>query len=159
MDKYKRAYYLRGMNESFGFQINDVARLLRREFDARARRMGVTRAQWHTLTILSRNQGCNQGTIAEIMEVEPITIARMIDRLEEGGLVERRRDPSDRRAWRIHLTEGAQPLLDQLRAIGGGLTEDALAGVSAAEREALSATLSRIRANLLNDESKEAANG
>ncbi|ODP38356.1 MarR family winged helix-turn-helix transcriptional regulator [Sphingomonas turrisvirgatae] len=147
------------MNEPIGFLINDVARLLRREFDARARRVGVTRAQWHTLTILSRNEGCNQGALAEIMEVEPITIGRMIDRLEEAGLVERRRDPADRRAWRIHLAQGAQPLLAQLRGIGSGLTADALAGMDGSEREALAASLSRIRNNLTSDESKEAANG
>lgn len=147
------------MSESVGFQINHIARLLRREFDARARRIGATRAQWHTLTVLARNEGCNQGTLADIMEVEPITIARMIDRLEEASLVERRRDPADRRAWRIHLAKGAQPLLEQLRIVGHGVTQDALAGIDDSDRDALDRILTRIRTNLSNDETKEAANG
>jgi DNA-binding MarR family transcriptional regulator len=147
------------MSDTLGFLINDVARALRREFDARARRIGVTRAQWHTLSAVARHEGCNQGTLAEIIEVEPITIARMIDRLEEAGLVERRRDPTDRRAWRIYLSEAAQPLLGQLRSIGQGLSEDALTGLSANERAALDGMLTRVRANLSNDDTNEAANG
>jgi len=156
---YKHAYYIAGMSEPLGFLISDVGRLLRREFDARARRIGVTRAQWRTLKILARQPGCNQGMLAEMMEVEPITVARMIDRLEEAGLVERRRDPADRRAWRIHLTAASEPMIDQLRTIGEDLGDDALSGLSGVERETLQDMIERIRLNLLADESKEAANG
>lgn len=147
------------MSEPLGYLITDVSRLLRREFDARARQIGVTRAQWRTLSLLSRNPGSNQGAIADMLEVEPITIARMIDRLEEAGLVERRRDPADRRAWRIHLTDAAQPLLGQLRAIGESLTDDALAGLDEGDRALLQTMIERIRCNLSHDDNKEAANG
>lgn len=156
---YKHAYYIARMSEPLGFLISDVGRLMRREFDARARRIGVTRAQWRTLKILARRPGCNQGMLAEIMEVEPITVARMIDRLEEAGLVERRRDPADRRAWRIYLTDAAEPLIDQLREIGDALGDDALAGLNDTERASLEAMMDRIRTNLVSDENKEAANG
>ncbi len=147
------------MNESLGFVMSDVARLLRRDFDLRARVIGVTNAQWRTLKTLARNEGSNQGTLAEMLEVEPITLARMLDRLEEAGLIERRRDPADRRAWRIHLTEAAQPLIGQLHIIADALVSDALAGVSEADRARLRHTLEHIRTNLSIDESKEAANG
>ncbi len=147
------------MPESLGFLIADVAHMLRRDFDARARSIGVTRAQWRTLSVLSRMQGCNQGALAERLEIEPISAGRMIDRLEEAGLVERRRDPADRRAWRIHLTDAAQPLLGQLRAIGEMLTDDALAGLAGADRDTLERLLGQIRTNLSTDECKEAANG
>jgi DNA-binding MarR family transcriptional regulator len=92
------------MSDSLGFLISDVSRLMRRRFDERARLIGVTRAQWRTLTTLSRHEGINQGGMADLLEVEPITLCRMIDRLEEANLVERRRDPGDRRAWLIFLT-------------------------------------------------------
>ena len=97
------------MTDTLGFLIADVSRLIRRRFDERARLIGATRAQWRTLVVLSRHEGINQGGLAELLEVEPITLCRMIDRLEEAGLVERRRDPGDRRAWRIYLTDKARP--------------------------------------------------
>lgn len=147
------------MSETLGFLVTDVARIMRREFDCRARRIGVTRSQWRTLVIVSRNEGCNQGMLADRMEVEPISVARMIDRLEEAGLLERRRDPSDRRAWRIYLTPAAQPLLEQLRKIGEELHEDAMHGLTGTQRTDLEAMIARIRDNLQNDEIKEAANG
>ncbi|MCP3729201.1 MarR family transcriptional regulator [Sphingomonas sp. MG17] len=147
------------MSEPIGYLITDVSRLIRREFGARARQIGVTSAQLRTLSLLKREPGCNQGQIADILEVEPITVGRMIDRLEEAGLVERRRDPADRRVWRIHLTDAAQPLIVQLREIGDALTEHALTGLGSADREALDAMLARIRTNLLTDNINEAANG
>lgn len=148
------------MSDSLGFLINDVSRLMRRSFDARARMIGVTRPQWRALFVVSRNEGANQGVLADMLEVEPITLCRMIDRLEDSGLVERRRDPSDRRAWQIFLTEKAQPLIDRLLGIGEEMVEDALASVSQAERDALFDTLERIRSNL-NDapRGKEASHG
>jgi DNA-binding MarR family transcriptional regulator len=147
------------MTDTFGFQLSDVSRLMRRRFDERARLIGVTRTQWRTLTTLSRNEGMNQGGLAELLEVEPITLCRMIDRLEEADLVERRRDPQDRRAWRIYLTEKARPLIVQLRVIADGLFEDALDGIDAAAREALRDTLDRIRDNLNSADQNETAHG
>lgn len=142
-----------------GFLISDVARLMRRRFDDRARAIGVTRAQWRTLVTLKRNEGCNQGQLADLLEVEPITLCRMIDRLEDAGLVERRPDPADRRAKRVYLTERSHPLLDQIRQIADALTEEAGAGIDPADRERIMAGLARIRTNLNAGEFEEAANG
>ncbi len=148
------------MTDSIGFLISDVARLVRRRFDERARVIGVTRPQWRTLTMLSRNEGINQGGLAELLEVEPITLCRMVDRLEEAGHLERRRDPNDRRAWQIYLTESARPLLDQLRAIADELFEQALHGIDTDERARLTATLDHLRSNLtVAPENEEVANG
>ena len=137
------------MSDSLGFLISDVSRLMRRRFDERARAIGVTRAQWRTLVTLSRNEGINQGGLAELLKVEPITLCRMVDRLAEAGLVERRRDPADRRAWRIFLTEAARPLLEQLRAIADGMFEDLFAGISADRQAEMVDTLSMLRSNLI----------
>lgn len=152
------------MTETLGFLVSDVARLMRRRFDERARKSGATGPQWRTLKILERHEGLNQGQIAELLEVEPITCCRMIDRLEEAGLVERRRDPADRRAWRIYLTEKARPVLAELHDIAGAMLEAALNGLDASQREALIASLNVVRANMTQTadskpETKEAANG
>src|SRR4051812_43636125 len=87
----KPAYYMRAMTDALGFLMSDVSRLMRRRFDERARKSGATGPQWRTLKILERHEGLNQGQLAELLEVEPITCCRMIDRLEESGFVERRR--------------------------------------------------------------------
>ncbi|RDE06254.1 MarR family winged helix-turn-helix transcriptional regulator [Sphingomonas aracearum] len=147
------------MSDPLGFLLTDVARLLRRRFDERVRALGVTRPQWRTLTTLSRHEGANQGTLADLLEVEPITLCRMIDRLEESGLVERRRDPADRRAWQIFLTDAARPMLDKLRAHADALIGHALAGLDTAEQQQFAAALELLRANLLLSESDQAAHG
>jgi DNA-binding MarR family transcriptional regulator len=143
------------MSDGIGFLISDVSRLLRRRFDERARAIGVTRAQWRTLTVLSRNEGTNQGQLAELLEVEPITLCRMIDRLAEAGHVERRRDPADRRAWNIYLTDRSRPLLDRLRALADDLFVDALQGLDDATQAALTRSLDAIRANLAAPDPKD----
>jgi len=154
------AYYVLAMTESLGFLLSDVSRLLRRRFDERARASGASVAQWRVLKILLRTPGLNQGQLAELLEVEPITACRMIDRLEEAGFVERRRDPADRRAWRIHLTDKAGPVLDELHVLAADLIEETLQGFSSRQREELIAALEGLRANLTNvQEGKEAANG
>jgi DNA-binding MarR family transcriptional regulator len=137
------------MTESLGFLLSDVSRLMRRRFDERARQVGATRAQWRTLITLSRNEGINQGGLAELLEVEPITLCRMIDRLEESGLVERRRDPADRRAWLLFLTEKSRPLLEDLKDVAQDMVEQALAGIGGVDRERLTGLLDIIRANLI----------
>jgi len=147
------------MTDSLGFLISDVSRLLRKRFDERARLIGVTRQQWRTLSVLKRHEGSNQGMLAELLEVEPITLGRMIDRLEEAGWVERRRDPGDRRVWRIHLTDAAQPILLQLKGIADALFVDAAVGISAGDQAKLHALLEQLRVNLNPDQSNEAANG
>ncbi len=111
-----------------------LARLIRTEADRRARAHGMTRAQWQLLIRLETQPGILQKELAEILEVEPITVARLVDRLEARGMVERRADPMDRRCWRLHLTEQSRPLLgeidvqltDMARSLCAGLDEAAL---------------------------------
>src|SRR5216683_818956 len=89
---------------SFGFLVNDVARLFGRRFDHNGRRLGLTRAQCRTLGYLARNEGINQAGMADLLEIRPMTLVRQIDRMEEAGWIERRPDPTDRRARRLFLT-------------------------------------------------------
>ena len=147
------------VNDGTAFLVSDVSRLLRRRFDECARAIGVTRPQWRALTALSRQEGINQGGLAEVLEVEPITLCRMVDRLEEAGHVERRRDPRDRRAWNIYLTDRSRPLLDQLRAIGEDVFALAFDGFDDAERAALAGALGRMRDNLTYADKDQTAHG
>ena len=136
------------MDENIAALMSDAARMMRRSFDARARTIGVTRPQWQVLSVLRRHEGINQGGLAEILEVEPITVCRMVDRLQEAGLVERRPDPADRRSWRLHLTAKAQDLLQILRPMADEMIETALDGVSERDRQVLRGALDQIRQNL-----------
>lgn len=135
-------------SEPLSFLLSDCARLLRRRFDERARAIGISRAQWQVLFALSRNEGINQSGLAEYLEVETITLCRMIDRLQEAGHVERRADPGDRRAWRLFLTPEAHPLLDRLRDVGVVVVDEAQAGMPEVLRETVIAALTHLRANL-----------
>lgn len=136
------------MSDNLGQVLSDVSRLLRRAFDERARGIGVTRPQWQVLTILARHEGINQGGLAELLDVEPITLCRMVDRLQEAGLVERRPDPADRRAWLLFMAEKSRGLLDELRPLGLNLFDEAMTGLTSPERDALLNMLERIRNNL-----------
>jgi len=136
------------MSETIGFLLNDSARLFRRAFNARTRDSGITALQWRLITYLKRHEGIRQGPLAELLEVEPITLSRMVDRLVEAGLVERRADPTDRRAWRLYLAPRAADLLDSMREIAQSLTDEATEGLSTDEREQLIALVERVRANL-----------
>lgn len=134
--------------DNLGVLLADVSHLLRRAFDERARDIGVSRPQWRVLTMLRRHEGINQGGLAELIEVEPITLCRMVDRLQEADLVERRADPADRRAWRLFLTDRARSLLEDMRPLALGLFEEAMAGLSVAEQDGLIRALARVRTNL-----------
>jgi DNA-binding MarR family transcriptional regulator len=136
------------MDESLGSVLGDVARLMRRSFDVRARSIGVTRPQWQVLVVLRDNEGVKQGQLADLLEVEPITVCRMVDRLQESELVERRSNPADRRSWRLFLTDKAQALLRDLRPLADEMLEQALDGIAEADRAELISTLDRIRRNL-----------
>lgn len=136
------------MIENVASILSDVSRLMRREFDARARDIGATRPQWQVLTTLRRHEGTNQGGLAELLDVEPISVCRMVDRLQEADLVERRADPADRRSWRLFLTPKAHVLLGELRPLAEAMIDEALEGIAEAERAALRATLERMRQNL-----------
>ncbi len=143
--------------DTIGFLLNDAARLMRKDFERRTRAIGLTRAQWQTLFHLARNEGCNQVTLADLLEVEPITLARVIDKLEACGLVERRPDPTDRRARLLFLGARAHPLLEELRALGAETREIALAGIGDDERTLLMTLLTKMRANLTGREAAIAA--
>ena len=146
------------MKEGLGYLLGDIARLMRRRFDEMSRDLGVTSAQWRVLFTVSRNPGVNQGALAELLEVEPITTCRMVDRLEQAGLVERRPDPKDRRAWQLFLSDNAIPLLDRLKELGSELQLRALDGLDQQSIEALESHLQTIRNNLSTGAERRAAN-
>jgi DNA-binding MarR family transcriptional regulator len=133
------------------FLIYDVARLMRTRADRRARKRGMTRAQWVVLAWLELKPGISQVELAELVEVEPITVARLIDRLENCGLVERRADPKDRRVRRLVLTEKAAPLLEEIRQYRAELLETISAGLPPGAMEAMSDALLTIKSNLARD--------
>jgi DNA-binding MarR family transcriptional regulator len=136
------------LTRNFGFLLNDVARLMRTAYDRRIRKLGLTRAQWWVLTHLYRSNGVSQTELAETLEIEKPTLGRLLDRLEAKGWVRREHDASDRRVWRVHLTDEVEPALRTMRAIAAELRRDALAGISAAERERFVDSLLAIKENL-----------
>ncbi|MEJ6010024.1 MarR family transcriptional regulator [Novosphingobium aquae] len=137
-----------GKDENIAMLMAQVSRLMRRTFDEKARLLGMTRPQWQVVSILSVNEGINQGGLAELLEVEPITLGRMVDRLQDAALVERRPDPADRRAWRLFLTDKAQELLVQLRPLALDTIDAAQEGLSQAERDGLITAMQVMRSNL-----------
>ena len=140
---------MQAMDENLFSKIGDLSRLARRSFDARARQIGVTRQQWQVLVTLRRNEGVNQGGLAELLDVEPISVCRMVDRLQEADLVERRPDPADRRSWRLFLTAKAELLLAQLRPLADEMEAQALEGITPAQRNDLYVLLDAIHQNLM----------
>ena len=133
--------------ETLPFEIGETAHALRKAFDRLAVGLGVTRAQWQVLFKLTRTPGLRQVELADMLDLEPITLCRIVDRLEEAGLVERVRDPEDRRAWRLHVTAQAQPLVEKLRAIGADLVGRAFENIDPAEIEVTRRVLERVREN------------
>lgn len=135
-------------NRELAFAINDVARLLRTYADHEARRFGMTRAKWAVLARLDRFEGLKQAELAEMLDLQPISLTRLLDGLADGGLIERRPDPDDRRAKRLFLTPAARPLLAQLTELGEELMATALAGLDPPEVRALLGNLTAIKENL-----------
>src|ERR1700735_5488177 len=154
---------------SIGFLLHDVARLMRKRFaqHARARNLGLTRSQAAVLGRLAGQEGINQVTLAQLLDLEPITLVRLLDRLQAAGLIERRPDPQDRRARSLYLTPRARPLLDRCKILAGDVYDEALAGLSAAQRDQLVAALETRKGNLTErvsalpgeDESEEIIHG
>ena len=138
----------RSLNREFAFTINDVARMLRTYADYRGAQFGVTRAQWAVLVRLDRFEGLKQSELAEMLDLQPITLTRLLDRLCDSGLIERRSDPNDRRAKRLFLTAAARPMLEQLGALGEDMMDTALAGVSRETVEQIVAQLAVVKENL-----------
>jgi MarR family transcriptional regulator for hemolysin len=133
------------------FLLHDVARLLRVEADKRARQHGMTRAQWAILIWLERQPGISQKELSEILEVEPITVARLIDRLEARGMVERRPDPRDRRIWRLHLLGPARDVLHEIDHHRADMTRIVTVGIDEGSVEIMTEALMRMKATLTQD--------
>jgi MarR family transcriptional regulator for hemolysin len=133
---------------TFGFLVTDVTRLMRKHFDRRAVRFQMTRAQWRALKRLHYSEGMRQNELAEQLELEPIAIGRVIDRLQKAGFVERRADPADRRAWRLYLTARAHAVVDDMELISNELFLKAQRGISAADMKTMINVLGRMKQNL-----------
>ena len=134
---------------NISFVLHDVARLLRKRFEQRSRTLGLTRGQWQVLAYLSRNEGIHQTKLADLVDTMPITLARLLDKMEARGLIERRPNPADRRAWLLYLTPEAHPLLEIMRDNGQKTRDEAFVGLSEDEQQHLLQTLCLIKSNLL----------
>ena len=134
--------------DTLGFLLADVSRLMRRAFQQRLEGSDLTLAQARTLVRISRHQGIRQVELAELLEIQPITLARLIDQLAAGGLVERRSDPHDRRAYQLFLTAAATPQLDAIQRVGEAIRIAALKGFSDDEAALVMVVLRRMRDNL-----------
>jgi len=138
----------RSLNREFAFIVNDVGRMLRTYADHKAGQFGITRAQWAVLARLDRFEGLKQSELAEMLDLQPITLTRLLDRLCNSGLIERRSDPSDRRAKRLFLTPAARPLLERLADLGEEMMATALSGVSRESVELIVGQLAIMKENL-----------
>ena len=140
-------------NKRMAFLIQDVARIIRNKLDHAAAEAGLTTAQWRVLATVARcrkanHEMPNQAALAEMLEIEPITLSRQVDRLATAGLIERRPDPGDRRAHRLFVTDKAAPLIEEFRKLGNKMMGTALDGISEAEIDAMIGVLDRLRLNL-----------
>ena len=131
-----------------GFLISDVARLMRTAFDRRVRGLGLTRSQWLVINRLHRRPGATQSELAEMLEVEKATAGRMVDRMEKKGWVVRRADTADRRVNRLHLTDEADLIQLRMAEISDRTVDDALALLSAFEREQFTESIRRVKRQL-----------
>ena len=136
--------------KSLGFLLHDVARLLRKRFEQKAKGLGLTRSQWQILAHLAQNDGIQQGMLADLLELEPISLVRILDRLEQSGLVERRAHPTDRRIWQLY------PVLEPMRDIGSESKSEALEAISRADRDRLVHVLTQMKTNLASATSRSA---
>ena len=136
------------LRNSLGFLLHDAQRLLRKQFEARGQEFGLSSAQWRMLVLLVKQEGAPQARLAELLEIEPISVSRLLDRMEESGWVERLPDANDRRVRMVFATQQARDAFDKVKSVASDLYDKALAGLSAAEREALLGALRTICDNL-----------
>lgn len=134
--------------DRLGHLLHDAARLMRKRFEQRASRYGLSSAQWRLLVRVFKEEGIAQARLAELLEVEPISVSRLIDRMEEAGLIERRADATDRRVKTIYLTDKTRPIFSQMRSTAAEVFEQALVGLSAEQRRATLHGLKTIVSNL-----------
>ena len=136
------------VRREIAFNIMDVARMLRTYADQRARQFGISRAQWAVLVRLDRSEGLKQSELADILDLQPISLTRLLDRLAENGLIERRPDPNDRRANRLYLKPAARPLLTELADLSHEMMDTVLDGLDDKANEGLLGTLNIMKDNL-----------
>jgi MarR family transcriptional regulator for hemolysin len=136
------------IERDIAFNIKDVARMLSTYADQRGRQLGISQAQWSVLVRLQRQEGQKQSELAEMLDLQPISLTRLLDRLAQNGLIERRPDPHDRRANRLYLTPAARPLLEQLGYLGQDVMEGVLAGIDPSGREQFLRNLLLMKDNL-----------
>ena len=136
------------IKREFAFTIMDVARLLKTYADQRARQFGISRAQWAVLIRIDRSEGLKQSELADMLDLQPITLTRLLDRLADNGLIERRADPNDRRANRLYLKPAAKPLLDRLADLGSDMMETVLDGLAQTSIERTLKELTMVKDNL-----------
>ena len=137
------------LNRRFGFLLHDVSRLLRKRFDRRAEEMGLTRAQWSVIAHLYRQEGVNQATLADRLDIKQITLARLADRLEAAGWLRRHPHPEDRRAKCLFLTPKTHSKLGRMRALADEVQAEALRGFSPSQHEDVIELLLRVKGNLI----------
>ena len=128
--------------------VTEISRLFSRDFSARVRDYGLTHTQWQALAVLSRNEGIKQAVLADLLQIQPISLGRLVDRLEAAGWVERRRASNDRRAIQLYLTPKVGPVLDRMTVTASLTREAGLSDFDAGEREQLIRMLQRVKANL-----------
>jgi MarR family transcriptional regulator, transcriptional regulator for hemolysin len=133
---------------TFGFLVKDVSRLFARNFERHAAGLGLTIEQCRVLAHLARNEGVSQARLAVLTDTDPMTLGRVVGRMEEAGLLERRPDPNDGRVYCLHLLEAASPLLERIWHYSDLTREDAFAGLTAADRNRLLKLMQHVRANL-----------
>jgi DNA-binding MarR family transcriptional regulator len=144
-------------DQNFGVLVNDIARLLRRNFNRRVQSLGLTQAQWRAIVHLSRREGMTQVALADSLEIQPITLTRLIDRMAAAGWVERRAHPLDRRALQLYLTPKSQPILEQMHARAADTLADAFSGMPANAQKQLIDALQLVKQNLAAAESTSTA--
>ncbi len=146
-------------SSDFGYIVSDVTRLLRRVFDRRAARLDLTRAQWLALSRIARSQGLTQAELAQELDLEPIAVGRVIDRLEASGFIERRADPDDRRCWRLHLASKSADVMATMKKIAAALRSEVLAGVAPEDLATTMRVLAQVKdtLNRLDRDDRQAA--
>ncbi len=138
----------KSITSTLGFLIGDVTRLYRREFDRRAAHLGLTRVQWRALRRIERVEGLTQVALAEDLELAPIAVGRVIDRLEKARFIERRPDPTDRRCWRLYLAPGSAMVMSGVDRIASELREEVFAGIAMSDLEASERVMDTLKLRL-----------
>ena len=133
---------------TIGYLIADLSRLFGRVFDRRSAHLGLTRVQWRALKRIHQNEGISQAELADLLDMEPIAVGRVVDRLQKSGFVERRSDPGDRRVWRLHLLPQSTAVMGDIEAVASAVRKDCQAGVDPAELAITLKVLGQIRENL-----------